>query len=98
MMADKKLQRFSDAITSLDALVRWWRLLSSVEKSQLGKISQLVNGCEATFHSERQGWVATSMANQQLLDAAAGDAQGSSGKKKDKDLDAVPVDSDHFEA
>jgi len=93
VMVDKKLQRFSDAITSLDSLIRWWRLLSSVEKANLSKISQLVGGCEMTFQTERQGWVSTSMATH-LLDAAAGSDSGTGldeKRRKDKNQDMMPV-------
>lgn len=80
-VVDKKLQRFSDAIESLSSLLRWWKLLGSVEKANLGKIAQLVGSCENAFQSERQGWVSTSLASQ-LLEQAADNAQGKTGDRR----------------
>lgn len=58
---DTKLQRYADAITSIDNMLRWWKLLGSVEKVNLGKVYQLISGCEEIFATERQGWVSTAM-------------------------------------
>jgi hypothetical protein len=83
-MVDKKLQRYSDAVSSLDTIVRWWKMLGSVEKASLAKIDQLVSNCEAAFQTERQGWVATSMANQLLAAAGGSSEKEEKDKKKDQ--------------
>jgi hypothetical protein len=64
---DKKMQRYSDAISGLDNVLLQWRALTDVEKANTEFISELIDSCESTFAAERQAWVSTSMANSRRL-------------------------------
>ena len=82
---DTKLQRYADAINSIDKIVRWWRLLGAVEKASLSKVSDLIGACEGAFQTERQGWVATSMATHSLHDGKSNDEDNRDKKTRPKD-------------
>ena len=85
--ADKKLQRFSASICGIDSILLWWRSLDS-EKQDRRVVSTLVARCEATFATERQSWVSTSLANKMLSSKADDEVdeeraqEGGAGKAK----------------
>ena len=64
---EKKLLRYSDSISNLDSILLWWRALTDVEKASVEAKSKLVDSCERSFQSERQGWASTNMSNKMLM-------------------------------
>jgi len=70
-----------------------WKLLGSVEKANLGKISELVEKLETTFQTERQGWVSTSITGQlpSQKDDDAHSNVGNHKNKKQRDHDIISI-------
>jgi len=70
-----------------------WKLLGSVEKANLGKISELVEKLETTFQTERQGWVSMSITGQlpSQKDDDAHSNVGNHKNKKQRDHDIISI-------
>eukprot|EP01046_Picozoa_sp_COSAG06_P048107 COSAG06_NODE_7126_length_2621_cov_4.756542_1_plen_107_part_00 len=81
---ERKLQRYSNTIESVQSTMLWWRSLSSTDKALPAKIRQLVATCEEAFERERDSWASTSMSAQLLAAAAADDDEGEEGGRGKK--------------
>ena len=81
---DKKLQRYSSTIVSVQSTLLWWRSLSSTDKALPTKIRQLVAKCEEAFERERDSWASTSTSALLLAAAAADDDEGGDGGAREK--------------
>ena len=54
---EDKLTSYSDAVTQVDSILLWWKMLTPVDQSSVAAICELVDRCEAVFRDERQAWV-----------------------------------------
>merc|ERR1712129_251730 len=70
----KKRERTSSAVETLDSLLLWWRFLQFFDRSNVENVDRLVNMCEAVLERQRDAWVSTSVAEnieiQELLNNA----------------------------
>ena len=67
----KKLNRYSSAITKLRDVRLWWETLSPVEQSSSKHVTQLLVMTEDVIMANVSAWLATSMAAKSLSKAAA---------------------------
>ena len=81
---EEKLTRYSDAITQIDSILQWWRMLSPVDQSSMSNVSDLIDRCESVFRDERQSWVSLNI--EQKSNKKAGDGRNSSGGGDDSQV------------
>jgi len=63
----KKRERTSSAVETLDSLLLWWFFLQFFDRCNVENVDRLVNMCEDVFERRRDAWVSTaSSANVQI--------------------------------
>jgi hypothetical protein len=65
---EKKLDRYSNVVSSLKMVKMWWESLPEVEKLATHSIDMLVGTVEGQLATERQGWRASSQSAKKLQD------------------------------
>ena len=68
---ERKLVRYSEAISRVDSVKMWWDSLSNVEKVSLACVTTLVSTCEDAFADEREAWGSSSVVSAEM-DARSG--------------------------
>jgi hypothetical protein len=80
---EDKVTRYSDALTQINSVLLWWKMLTPVDQSSVSAISELVDRCESIFRNERQAWVSlnfdTSKKTKDDTTAAEGGSRGTGG-------------------
>ena len=66
---EKKLDRYSNTVSSLELIQMWWDALPEVERLASKSIDFLVESVENQIRNEHQGWRATSPSMQKLQEA-----------------------------
>jgi hypothetical protein len=68
---ERKLVRYSEAVSRIDSVKMWWDSLSNVEKVSLACVTTLVSTCEDAFADEREAWGSSSVVSAEM-DARSG--------------------------
>merc|ERR1740139_1257893 len=80
-----KLERYNQAVMSMNVLLLWWSSLSQVEKAIHSNKAKLVMECEAIMAQEYNAWKSTLIDNnEEEEEQAEGGSPKKAGKKAGK--------------
>ena len=84
----RKVERYSNAVNSLNTLLGLWKVQSQVQKASRHSISALITSGESILSDERLAWMLTAKKQDNVEDAAHVD----NGATKGKSAKVAPID------